>query len=378
MFLGNGGDDDPVTPRPIVVNTPSTAVVVDEEEDEEEQCVARPDQLPSDEVLLSQLPSVDSFAVLQVGQDETNLQFEPVNLYLSRTEATPAHLEQIRNDISTSLSRIYQLQAGVVGLRQARTIHSRRLDDLLHKTSQKTITRKFCTRKKNQLTRLLTSMRVELFRSRQRYLNLIQRETAIRIGINFQSSEPSNDFVVQISTSEQIFLKSETTSSTNRPDTDRHPRQTNDVIGPYVIQNDLTKKEFPIMYVENLNRFLEKNIDSCSKLIVFPFESQTTEFLEAKNTFRMTYTTLSQTIKLYFNTNYYNKKVNEMSERFLALFQIIEKPENDPNRIAMKKLTMKRINNLIMEKMTKLLWYRYPDKSILEVVQMFENEMKQF
>ena len=67
-----------------------------------------------------------------------------------------------------------------------------------------------------------------------------------------------------------------------------------------------------------------------------------------------------------------------MSERFLALFQIIEKPENDPNRIAMKKLTMKRINNLIMEKMTKLLWYRYPDKSILEVVQMFENEMKQF
>jgi len=429
MFKGSGFTPPP-TPNPYSKPTPAPVIDIPSTDDEDsEDSQDRIDQdfieyppgtVPEDSLLLCPDEPEDS-VILRIGPvirnpihnemfprgcplPNINLPFHPTHQYVDRELCTMEQLEISSADLVASQEQIDRYVTRLINLNHNEERLEIELEHLLGKNmknvrkgvqkvgipnSKKGKNPKQCKNRYDEVRYQSDRIRILLHRTRQQRRNQLQINRAIRIGINFRAENEHTNFVIFINEDFPVIQATQDhqpepfpppyETATRRPRDRRHNEETNrlwnnDETIMFEIKNDLTNKNFTVVHVNSIDEFFKVNRDGKSKIIAFPFVSDSPQFLTLKNEIGYLYMMFFHTMSGWFEySTYYTAKTQQMHLLYIKFHEKLQRQSQNVT-IQMSAITNIRFH-LMASTTTNLKWYHHPDQVLTKLMTEFNVEL---
>jgi len=435
LFAG-GGDPTP-PPGPSRYSKPTPAPVIDlpstDDEDSEDSqdrideafIEYPPGTVPSDSELLcspSEEEDEEDRAILRTGPvisssrmnamyprgcparfSNINLPFHPSHQFVDREMCTLEQLEISNQDMRASQLEIDVLARRLIDLNIQEERVGAQLKNMLGKkitnarkgvqkvgitNTKKGKAPKQCKTNYDEIRYQSDVTRIELHRVRQQRRNQDAVNRAIRIGINFRSENEHTNFVLFINEDFPVIQATRDPQpeafpppyevATRKPRDRRHDENTNslwdnDETIVFEIKNDLTNKNFTVVHVNSIDDFFKANRDGKSKIVAFPFVSDSPQFMTLKNEIGYLYMMFFHTISGWFPHSKHTPKINQMH---LLYIKFHEKLQAESQNVTSKMNAITNIRFYLMSSMsTDLHWYYHADKVLNKMIEQFNLEI---
>jgi len=331
------------------------------------------------------------------------LPFHPTHQFVDRTQCTMEGLQQSSRDLIASQEQIDMLVRRLINLNHDEERTQDKLEHLVGKkmknvrkgvqkvgipNSKKGKAPKQCKSQLDEIRYQSDRTRVALYRIRQQRRNQMQVNRAIRLGINFRAENEHTNFVLYINEDFPVLQVTQahqsyafpppTEEATRRPRDRRHNIETNslwdnDETTIFEIKHDLTNKNFTVVHVNTIEDFFLANRDGKSKIIAFPFISDSPQFLIMKNEIGYLYSMFFHTMSGWFEHSKHTPKINAMH---LLFIQFHKKLQIETQNVSKEMNAIANIRFRLMKNMnSNLHWYYYPDRVLNEMIDEFKNEL---